>query len=386
MSDIVLEHLTSLAPLGMPALSWRLFVICAQLLSDVESLGEERPLHKAAADADAETVRALLLGGEVAGWRSWLQQPSPANVDERDGDGRTALHIAAESLAGERSRAVVDILLSNGAEANTVDNAGCTPLLLAAAAGDARICERLLASGADPNAATTSATDKFDLLETPLVSAAWAGHENVVELILLGGAQINQRTAVGNTALHEAVEARQKGVVRQLVAHGADTNARGSDRGATPLHMAVWEFDETDEEDATAVTAIAATLIEHGADVSVEDESGYSAVHHATEDGKPTMLKLLLAAVANNGHNNVKSDVAGSGHVLPLAQIRTRGGLPPLHLALHGGKSGTASAVRTAKACADVLLGAGADLEDVDGHGSTALHWTAHESEEELTR
>jgi ankyrin repeat protein len=335
-------------------------------------------LHEAAAYAKADTVRELLTPREVSGWRAWLQ-PAPLRVDERTTQGRTALHFAAQSAAGEASHAVVATLLQYGAEVNSADSIGCTPLMLAAAIGDARMCELLLASGADPNAATTGASEDFDLLETPLVAAAWDGHEDAVKVLLQGGAVTEQRLATGNTALHEAVEAEQVAVVRQLVTHGADSNARGRDKGATPLHVAVWKFSEKRAE-ASPTAAIATVLIEHGADVSLEDERGHSAVHHATEDGKPTMLKLLLDAAAKNAW------VPGGKTGLSLAQVHTRDGLPPLHLALHGGKGGKRSAVRAAKACAEVLLAAGANLEEVDGYGGTVLHWTAHESDEELTR
>jgi ankyrin repeat protein len=323
-------------------------------------------------------VRELLSRREANSWRTWLQ-PALPSVDDRTAQGRTALHFAAQSAAGEASHKVVAALLQSGAEVNSADSIGCTPLMLAAAIGDAPMCELLLTKGANPNSATTGANEDFDYLETPLVAAAWGGHEKAVEVLLRGGAVTEQRLASGNTALHEAVEAQQVAVVRQLVKHGADTNARGSDKGATPLHMAVWQYHENRAEASTAAT-IAAVLIEHGADVSLQDERGHSAVHHATEDGKPVMLQLLLDAGTKNGRiPDVKTG-------LPLAQVRTRDGLPPLHLAFHGGKGGKTSAVRAAEACAEVLLAAGANLEEVDGHGGTVLHWTAHESAEELTR
>eukprot|EP01043_Picozoa_sp_COSAG02_P080000 COSAG02_NODE_18805_length_918_cov_0.560440_1_plen_177_part_10 len=175
-------------------------------------------------------------------------QPASLSVDGRTAQGRTALHFAAQSAAGEASHAVDAALLQSEAEVNSADSIGCTPLMLAAAIGDAPVCELLLANGANPNAATTGANEDFELLETPLVAAAWNGHEEAVEVLLRGGAVTEQRLASGNTALHEAVEAGQIAVVRHLVAHGADTNARGSDKGATPLHMAVWKFHENRAE------------------------------------------------------------------------------------------------------------------------------------------
>ena len=168
------------------------FVVAGLLLTlaadSSAATGREWALHEAAAKAELATVRELLAPREATGWRAWLQPP-PLSVDARDERGRTALHFAAQSAAGgEASRLVVAALLSSGAAVDSVDNLGCTPLMLAAAIGSAQVCELLLENGADPNAATTGADEDFDLLETPLVAAAWHGHEAAVEVLLRGGA------------------------------------------------------------------------------------------------------------------------------------------------------------------------------------------------------
>lgn len=77
------------------------------------NLSFEHPVHEAAAKGWTGTVKALLARG--------------ADVDGRDGDGRTALHLAAAANHGD----LVDLLLRFGASPLAVDRAGDRPDKLA---------------------------------------------------------------------------------------------------------------------------------------------------------------------------------------------------------------------------------------------------------------
>lgn len=95
------------------------------------------PLHHAATHGRTEAVELLLGAG--------------AQVNERSGhgcDGTTALHCA---VAGGHL-AVVHGLLRRGASIRATDEAGYTPLLLAAELGHLAVVKVLLAEGADPHA------------------------------------------------------------------------------------------------------------------------------------------------------------------------------------------------------------------------------------------
>lgn len=69
-----------------------------------------------------------------------------ADVNTRDCEGRTPLHYAARDPYKEAAEA----LLSSGADVNARDNTGCTPLMMAAAFNsNAAIAELLLENSAD---------------------------------------------------------------------------------------------------------------------------------------------------------------------------------------------------------------------------------------------
>jgi ankyrin repeat protein len=78
--------------------------------------------------------------------------------------------------AGKGHKAIVELLLENGANADSKDDKGLTPLLWAADKGHKGIVELLLENGAN-------ADSKDDKGLTPLLRAAQNGHEAIVQLL-----------------------------------------------------------------------------------------------------------------------------------------------------------------------------------------------------------
>src|SRR6185503_6086035 len=62
--------------------------------------------------------------------------------------------------------------------------------------------------------------------ETPLMVAARSGYPEVVEQLLAKGANVNARAGRGQTALMWAVSQKHADVVKVLLAHGADVHLR----------------------------------------------------------------------------------------------------------------------------------------------------------------
>ena len=105
----------------------------------------------------------------------------------------------------------------------------------AAKAGDARAVERLLAAGTDPNAKEPKAG------YTPLHIAAFSGRTEVVRVLLDHGAQVDARDNMDMTPLMEAVAAMKEenaDAARLLIEHGANVGATTRlQPGTTALNM-----------------------------------------------------------------------------------------------------------------------------------------------------
>jgi ankyrin repeat protein len=128
---------------------------------------------------------------------------------------------------------------------------GAKAVLKAAKAGDREAIRRLV----EGDRALLEARDKDG--STPLHCAAWKGHAGAVAELIALGADVNARNAndhYGDTPLHAAAHGNHREVVELLIRHGADVHARNP-AGRTPL-------GETAIHNAAAAARI---LKQHGA-------------------------------------------------------------------------------------------------------------------------
>lgn len=145
-----------------------------------------------------------------------------ANVNSQDNAGNTPLHIAAKG----GHTGVVNLLLS----IPTLDKALCnnkgeTPLLLATAKVQTACVDALIAAGVDVDMANADGA-------SPLLMAAWVGDVDLCTKLLEAGANVNHVAMPrGDTPLLLASYREHADVVELLVAHGARTdvcNVRGA--------------------------------------------------------------------------------------------------------------------------------------------------------------
>jgi thiosulfate/3-mercaptopyruvate sulfurtransferase len=115
--------------------------------TDVNAAGENgmTPLMRAAGQAEAEIVTALLAAG--------------ARIDARNADGNTALWLGCVSDDPD----IVGLLLRAGADIDNRNDTGATCLMYAASSGKHRIVERLLAGGADVACETQDGFSALDM-------------------------------------------------------------------------------------------------------------------------------------------------------------------------------------------------------------------------------
>ena len=200
-------------------------------------------------------------------------------------------------------REAVRSLLKQGANVNAPQADGTTALHWASYRDDLESADLLIRSGANVNA-------RNDLGATPLWAACQNGSESMVGRLLTAGANPNAALLLGETPVMVAARSGSPAVVELLAAQGADVNARAA-RGQTALMWAV----------AQKHPEVVKVLLANGADIHARSDSwtevmavpphGYLEYNRAIPHGSDTALmfaarvddlasaKLLVAAGAN---------------------------------------------------------------------------------------
>ena len=121
-----------------------------------------------------------------------------------------------------------------------------------------------------------------------LHAAVHAGDLEMVRVLIDYGLDVNALDNLGSTPLNFALEYRSKNidpeVVRFLLDHGADPNVLAKlQHGNTPLHRA----------SRSGRIEITGLLVEHGANVEVQDDKGRIPLDVATKEQHDEILKFL---------------------------------------------------------------------------------------------
>jgi ankyrin repeat protein len=251
----------------------------------------------------------------------------------------------------------VRILLGAHVDANVRSQDGSTALLWAAHWNDVQMADLLVRAGADANAAN-------DLHMTPLVQACTNGSAALVALLLRAGANPDAPAGTGETPLMTCARTGADEAARTLLEHGADVNAAEPTEHQTALMWAAAEQHP----------AIAALLIQDGADLQAHTKLGFTALHFAARAGDLETTKVLLkAGVDVNAPSQPDSDAARGRTVrraAPGGPGTIRGTSFPGSTAL------LVATVRGHIPLALYLLEHGAD-PNVGDAGFTPLHWAA---------
>ncbi len=176
------------------------------------------PLHAAAHRGDVAAIERAIA--------------AKANLNDRDGYGRTPLHIAAFARRHDAIRA----LAKGGADLGAFENDRYDAVTIVGILGDDDTLRVLLAAGASAKLITSIHYG------TALIASAHHGHPGVVRQLIAAGAPLDHINILHWNALIEAVVlgdggARHQAVLRALLEAGADT--RLADRaGNTPLMLA----------------------------------------------------------------------------------------------------------------------------------------------------
>lgn len=147
-----------------------------------------------------------------------------------DKTGETSLHLAARYARADAAKRLLDA----GADANSQDNTGRTPLHAAVAADAMGVFQILLRNRA------TNLNARMHDGTTPLILAARLAIEGMVEDLINADADINAADNSGKTALHWAAAVNNIDAVNVLLTHGANRDAQ-DDKDETPLFLGARE-------------------------------------------------------------------------------------------------------------------------------------------------
>ena len=195
-----------------------------------------------------------------------------ADVNSRNGQGKTPLIVAAK--AGDA--ALVRKLIAAGADVNQITDNGGTALMFAAIGGDLATVRALLASGAEVNV-----VGGFDW--TALMVATVKGHVDVVRALIDAGADANLPDIYGWTPLMRAVYADRVEVVQALLEWPALDLEHHNDQGATALHFAAAGGDEV----------LVRRLLDRGANPMSQDREGRTPSQRALASGHANVAEIL---------------------------------------------------------------------------------------------
>ena len=324
---------------------------------------DETPLMHAARSGKVAAVNLLIISGaQVNARESW--------------NGQTALHWAA----AEGHSAVVEALIAGGADIRHRSNAGSTPFMFAVRKGDMPTVKAFLAGGADVN-------EKRVDLATPLLVAIINGHEDLVDLLLEKGADPNAEggstdlSVQGSRARPIRITLKTPSYREQLRDVGTEGGNGANNSWGRPLqaaiHVANWHV--SDEFIAVNIDRLRVikSLIKHGADVNARNTDMEPRWSGARYRRRQVGLTPFLAAAR-------QADIEVMRLLLEHGadpKMNTPLNITPLMLA-----AGIAWASNQDRASEEQVLDAvkmlveelGADVNFVADTGETAMHAAAY--------
>lgn len=293
------------------------------------------------------------------------------NLDLQDGSGFTALHKAADyndvnkvkallnlganpNITNEFGKRPLDLIMDNytysfndhidllsllikkGADANIspVAEMRQAPLHMAAQHGRTPMVQLLL-----QHKAIVDQRERNGANMTPLLTAAYFGQFESGMVLAAAGANPHLKDTLGRTGVHLAAE----GGSLEFVSYMLDTvkldiNAKDHS-GSTALHGAT----------AFEKTTIITLLLEKGADHTLCDDKGWSALHHAANRDSAGLLDIFTQGLKGNIDWNAPTKFDGE---------------TPLHIAVSGGQDNAIAK----------LLELGADPMRANKNGLLPLH------------
>ncbi|HET8711870.1 MAG TPA: ankyrin repeat domain-containing protein, partial [Spongiibacteraceae bacterium] len=156
-----------------------------------------------------------------------------AQIDRRDGTGRSALWLAAANNKAD----AVELLLREHATLDLADREEVTPLAIAATRGNTTVVDLLIRNGAAVDKASREGN-------TPLLLAARSAHTDTIKRLLAAKADFEHRNERSETALMLAATSGCNTCIAALFDAGVDAARRDRDRRTAVDYARRHHFDE----------------------------------------------------------------------------------------------------------------------------------------------
>ena len=249
---------------------------------------------------------------------TWGTPAAPQDVEPNHRSQIPVLRTA--SYPGQDGIEAMRALLQNGANVNTRDAGGFTPLMIAANWGNTEMVQLLLEAGADAQATTNTGTNALhslacaEITHTTNEAVSEQALIEIAGLLLTAGANVNQATPNGITPLIVAAN-RNSILIEPFLQAGAQL--------PQPQHP---QFRKQMEELMQHMGIL--PLLEHGLDANYHTDNGLSLLQIAVAQRN----EEAVAALLNNGAN---VNYTGNGvHVLWYAIQRKTDAKPDNRLSI----------------------------------------------------
>jgi ankyrin repeat protein len=246
-----------------------------------------------------DTVRVLVAAGADLRLQSQRDQITPLNHATSKGHGEIAAVLSGAlkadrpskreanrrllAAAGRGDATAAALAIRAGANLETRDERGRTPLLLAVTKDRLSVARLLVYLGADPDALD-------EQHDTPWLVTGVTGSVDMLEVLLPARPDLTIRNRFGGTSLIPASERGHIDYVRRVVRTSIDVN-HVNDLGWTALLEAVILGDGSKR-----YQQIVTILLDAGADPRIGDHGGVTALQHATRRGHGGVARILRNA------------------------------------------------------------------------------------------
>jgi len=310
---------------------------------------------------------------------------------EKDTNERTPL-LLAFSLGNDKE--VLEALVREGAELDTIDQFGMRPLHMLCCHGDTTQLEYLQTSHLSLLKKYVNSTcRRNDNDVSPLYLAAERGHNDMVKILLENQAKLGFTDSHGWTPLHIAIINGNDETVEQLVHsdEAKDVLRIGVENQKTPLHVAICS-----RQNKAKKTRIVEALLKPAFPEDKADHLFNSILQHAVDHDKHQVTTLanfltnlkgqdehvqeggsLLHLVVQNGFKDVVKKLAEESQI-QNPNLKNSQGDTALHLAVKNCSVGLE--------IVDYLLSAGSDMSVKNNDGKTALHIAVETNNVEVVR